>query len=58
MTVRVVEGVPYPNYQTYPIWISLDGRRYFTRGLPNPKRSYDALGHYPGYCIEFPLYKS
>ena len=23
--------------------------RFFTRGLPNPKRYYDALGHYPGY---------
>ena len=55
----VVEGVPYPSY-----FNPRGGLRYFTRGLPMlrpprrgyyyPKRSYDALGRYPGYHLEFP----
>ena len=40
----VVEGEPYPYHY---------GRRLFTRGFPNPRRYYDARGHYPGYCGRF-----
>ena len=41
----VVEGVSYP---------CISGLRHFTRGLPNLKRYYYALGHYPGYYHPFP----
>jgi len=47
--LKVSEGESYPSH---------NGVRLFTRGLPNPKRYYDALGHYPGYYKEFPQYKS
>lgn len=43
-TRAVVEGIPYSNHNEH---------RNFTRGLPNTKRYYRELGHYPAYCFSF-----
>jgi len=50
LILLVSEGVPYPT-------VSIYGLRYFTRGLPNPKRYYHARRHYRGYYTKFPRCK-
>ena len=44
--------MPVRSLKEYHILV-YNGVRYFTRGLPNFKRYYGELGHYPAYYIHF-----